>query len=418
MKVVVLGAGIIGICTAWFLRQAGHDVQVIDRADGAAQETSFANAGQLSYGYTTPWAAAAIPRKALKWLGKPHSPLILKPDGSLFQIQWLLAMLKNCNNASYKLNKERMVRVSEYSREVFQKLVADTGIDFEGRQQGTLQIFRTDREVAAAQGDREVLAQYGVPFRELSATDCLQYEPALKSVVNQLAGALLLPNDATGDCQLFATRLANLCAERGVVFHYRHTIERLETQGKRVLAVHAGGQRFEADHVVCALGSFSRQALAQLGVKLPIYPVKGYSLTMDIVNEAGAPQSTVLDETYKVALTRFNQRVRVGGMAELSGYEIELLPERRETLTLVLNQLFPEAGDSTQVRFWSGLRPMTPDSTPIIGQCGWDNLTLNTGHGTLGWTMSAGSGKLAADLVSGVATEIRSDDLSMARYRK
>lgn len=418
MKVIVLGAGIIGVCTAWFLRQAGHDVTVIDRADGAAHETSFANAGQLSYGYTTPWAAANIPNKALKWLGKKHSPLILKWDGSLFQIQWLWAMLKNCNNTSYKINKERMVRVSEYSREVFQQLVAETGIDCEGRQLGTLQIFRTEREVVAAQGDREVLAEYGVPFRELSATDCLQYEPALKNVVNQLAGALLLPNDATGDCQLFATELAKLCAERGVIFHYRHTIEHLETQGKRVLAVHAGGQRFEADHVVCALGCFSRQALAQLGVNLPIYPVKGYSLTMDIVNADGAPRSTVLDETYKVALTRFHRRVRVGGMAELSGYQIERLPERRETLELVLNQLFPEAGDSTQARFWSGLRPMTPDSTPIIGQCGWDNLTLNTGHGTLGWTMSAGSGKLAADLVSGVATAIRSDDLGMARYGK
>lgn len=416
MKVIVLGAGIIGICTAWFLRQAGHDVIVIDRADAAAQETSFANAGQLSYGYTTPWAAANIPYKALKWLGKKHSPLILKPDGSYFQAQWLFAMLKNCNHTSYKINKERMVRISEYSRTVFQKLVAQTGIDFEGRQQGTLQIFRTQHEVAAAQKDCEVLAQYGVPFQSLSATDCLQYEPALKNVVNQLAGALLLPNDATGDCQLFATKLAQLCTEHGVIFHYRHTIERLETQGKRIVAIQTNQQRFTADHVVCALGCFSRQTLTQLGVNLPIYPVKGYSLTIDIDNETAAPQSTVLDETYKVAITRFNKRVRVGGMAELSGYKITLLPERRQTLEWVVNQLFPEAGNSTQARFWSGLRPMTPDSTPIIGQCGWDNLTLNTGHGTLGWTMSAGSGKLAADLVSGVATEIRSDDLGMARY--
>ena len=416
MKVVVLGAGVVGVSTAWFLRQAGHEVTVIDRAEAVAMETSFANAGQLSFGYTTPWAAPGIPQKAAKWLLKAHSPLIVRWDGSGFQLRWLKQMLQNCTESRYRLNKERMVRVSEYSRALFAKLEAELGLDFEGRKKGTLQIFRTDKEVQGAKKDMAVLAEYGVPFTELSAADCVQYEPALANVVHKLAGALHLPNDATGDCHLFTTRLAALCREQGVRFVFNHAIERFELSGKRIQAVYAGGKRWEAEHFVCALGSFSRPLLMQLGLDVPVYPVKGYSLTLPVVQSDAAPQSTVLDETYKVAITRFNERIRVGGMAELSGYQLRLNPKRRETLELVVQDLFPHGGDVRQATFWSGLRPMTPDSTPIIGASAWENLTLNTGHGTLGWTMSLGSGKLAADMVSQTPTEIRSDDLGLCRY--
>ncbi len=416
MKVVVLGAGVVGVSTAWFLRQAGHEVTVIDRAEAVAMETSFANAGQLSFGYTTPWAAPGIPQKAAKWLLKAHSPLIVRWDGSGFQLRWLKQMLQNCTESRYRLNKERMVRVSEYSRALFAKLEAELGLDFEGRKKGTLQIFRTDKEVQGAKKDMAVLAEYGVPFTELSAADCVQYEPALANVVHKLAGALHLPNDATGDCHLFTTRLAALCREQGVRFVFNHAIERFELSGKRIQAVYAGGKRWEAEHFVCALGSFSRPLLMQLGLDVPVYPVKGYSITLPVVQSDAAPQSTVLDETYKVAITRFNERIRVGGMAELSGYQLRLNPKRRETLELVVQDLFPHGGDVRQATFWSGLRPMTPDSTPIIGASAWENLTLNTGHGTLGWTMSLGSGKLAADMVSQMPTEIRSDDLGLCRY--
>ena len=416
MKVVVLGAGVVGVSTAWFLRQAGHEVTVIDRAEAVAMETSFANAGQLSFGYTTPWAAPGIPQKAAKWLLKAHSPLIVRWDGSGFQLRWLKQMLQNCTESRYRLNKERMVRVSEYSRALFAKLEAELGLDFEGRKKGTLQIFRTDKEVQGAKKDMAVLAEYGVPFTELSAADCVQYEPALANVVHKLAGALHLPNDATGDCHLFTTRLAALCREQGVRFVFNHAIERFELSGKRIQAVYAGGKRWEAEHFVCALGSFSRPLLMQLGLDVPVYPVKGYSITLPVVQSDAAPQSTVLDETYKVAITRFNERIRVGGMAELSGYQLRLNLKRRETLELVVQDLFPHGGDVHQATFWSGLRPMTPDSTPIIGASAWENLTLNTGHGTLGWTMSLGSGKLAADMVSQTPTEIRSDDLGLYRY--
>ena len=416
MKVIVLGAGVIGVSTAWFLKKAGHDVVVIDRASGVAMETSFANAGQLSYGYTTPWAAPGIPLKAVKWMMRPHSPLIFRPDGTLYQLKWIMKMLENCETQHYTLNKERMVRVSEYSREMFARIEQETGLGFEGRHRGTLQIFRTDKEVAASAKDRAVLAEYGVPFQELNPQECLQYEPALGHAVHKLAGALHLPNDSTGDCYLFTTRLAQLCEAEGVAFHFNHTIDRLDTAGQRIAAVYANGQRFEADHFVCALGSFSRPALLQLGLDVPVYPVKGYSLTIPIIDSNAAPVSTVLDETYKVALTRFDHRIRVGGMAELSGYELKLNQKNRETLELVVNDLFPGSGDLQQASFWSGLRPMTPDSTPIIGNSPFDNLTLNTGHGTLGWTMSLGSGKVAADIVSGTTPEIRVDDLGLNRY--
>lgn len=415
MNVVVLGAGIIGVSTAYFLRKAGHEVTVVDRAGGAAEETSFANAGQLSYGYTTPWAAPGIPKKAAKWLLRRHSPLILRPDGSAFQLQWLVRMLKNCNEARYKQNKERMVRVSEYSRSVFRDLAAETGIGFDGQNRGTLQVFRTDKEVRAAKKDMAVLAEYGVPFRELTAAECTGYEPAL--AVGKLAGALHLPNDATGDCRMFAAGLAEHCRADGVRFFFNHAIERFERQGSRIAAVYAGGKRFEADYFVCALGSFSRPAMAELGLDVPVYPVKGYSLTIPVADGSAAPQSTVLDETYKVALTRLGDRIRVGGMAELSGYTVNLPQKRRETLALVADDLFPNGGHLAEAKFWSGLRPMTPDSTPIIGKTVFDNLLLNTGHGTLGWTMSAGSGKLAADIVSGVPTEIACGDLALSRYR-
>ncbi|WP_107879624.1 D-amino acid dehydrogenase [Neisseria animaloris] len=416
MHIIVLGAGVAGVCTAWYLLEAGHRVTVIEREEAAAMGTSFANAGQLSYGYTTPWAAPGIPAKAAKWLLKKHSPLIFKPDSSLFQLQWLRQMLANCNTDSYHTNKERMVRISEYSREMFRRFEAATGMDFEGRNKGTLQIFRRRHEVEAATKDIEVLEAYGVPYRRLRAEECLQYEPALKGALHKIAGALHLPNDGTGDCHLFTRKLAAMCIEKGAEFQYNRAVERIEHSDGLIKAVRAGGQRFEADCYVCTLGSFSRPIMAELGLDLPVYPVKGYSLTIPITDGDAAPVSTIIDETYKVAITRFDKRIRVGGMAELSGYTINLNPERRETLELVVKDLYPDGGDLSRGIFWSGLRPMTPDSTPIVGGTRFGNLFLNTGHGTLGWTMSLGSAKIAADLICGKATEVRSDDLGLARY--
>lgn len=417
MNIIVMGAGITGIATAWYLRRAGHEVTVIDRAPAAAMETSFANAGQLSYGYTTPWAAPGIPQKAAKWLFKAHSPLIVRPDGSLFQLRWLKQMLDNCTEAAYIRNKDRMVRISEYSRALLQQLEDETGIAYEGRRQGTLQIFRTQQQIDAAAKDMQVLADYGVPYTLLDAAGCAEKEPALAQAGGLVAGGLHLPNDGTGDCHLFTTRLAQMCADAGVVFRYGCAIEHITAEGGRINGIRAGGQTFTADRYVCALGSFSRHLLQQLAIDLPVYPVKGYSLTIPLTDEARAPVSTIIDETYKVAVTRFDHRIRVGGMAELSGYGLKLHPKHRETLELVVNELFPDSGNLAEAAFWSGLRPMTPDSTPVIGATRFDNLYTNTGHGTLGWTMGLGSGKVTADLVGGIRPEIETADLSIARYR-
>lgn len=417
MKVVILGAGVVGIASAWFLHHQGHEVLVIDKHAGAGLETSKANAGQLSFGYTTPWAAPGIPLKAAKWLLRKHSPLIMRPDGSRFQVQWLSQMLANCSEARYKENKARMVRISDYSRAMFAEFQA-AGIDYEGRQKGTLQIFRSQKEVDAAAKDMEILAQYGVPFSLLNPQEMFQFEPALSGAAAPIVAALHLPQDQTGDCHLFTTRTAARLQTEGVQFYYEHAIEGFNTQGGKIEAVIAGGKTFTGDAFLSALGAYSRPMLQALHLDIPVYPVKGYSLTLPIIDTDQAPQSTIIDETYKVAITRLNERIRVGGMAELCGYDLQLRQKHRETLELVTRELFPQGGDMTRGEFWCGLRPNTPDSTPIIGKTPYANLFLNTGHGTLGWTMSLGAGRLIADIISGKTPEIEAEDLGLSRYRR
>jgi D-amino-acid dehydrogenase len=425
MKVIVLGSGVIGTATAFFLARAGVEVTVIDRQSGPALETSFANAGQVSPGYSTPWAAPGIPLKALKWLFQKHAPLSLRPDGSMFQWRWLLSMLGQCNAADYAINKERMMRLSSYSRDVLRQLRADTGLSYEERQGGTLQLFRTQAQLDAAQKDIAVLRDCGVPFELLSREQLTAVEPGLAEALPRLAGGLRLPDDETGDCHLFSTRLAAMAEAAGVRFEWGQDIAALDVQGGRVQGAwvqKAGGvdkalplRHVAADRVVLALGVQSRALLQPLGLDLPVYPVKGYSLTLPLVDAARAPVSTVLDETYKVAITRFDQRIRVGGMAGLVGYDLSLDERRRQTLEMVVQDLFP-GGDLSQAHFWTGLRPMTPDSTPVVGDCPVQGLFLNTGHGTLGWTMACGSAQLTADLLTGRKPAIRHDDLAWRRY--
>lgn len=423
MHVIVLGAGVIGVSTAYYLAKNGVDVTVLDRSEGVALETSFANAGQVSPGYSTPWAAPGIPVKAAKWLFQRHAPLSLRPDGSLFQLRWMCAMLANCTDHRYRINKERMVRVAEYSRDCLKALRSETGIDYEHRSGGVLQLFRTHKQLAGAQRDIEVLREFGVAHELLSSEEIQAVEPALGRVAHKFVGGLRTVNDETGDCYLFTTRLAEHARAMGVRFRFGCSIEQLQTRQGRIGGVvikndQGQTETLTADRYVLAMGSYSRQLLASLHIDLPVYPVKGYSLTLSVTNEAAAPVSTVMDETYKVAMTRFDQRIRVGGMAELGGFDLGLNPKRRETLEMVVNDVFPGGGNVAQAEFWTGLRPMTPDSTPVIGSTAYPELFLNTGHGTLGWTMACGSGQLMADLVCEKQTAIRHDDLSIARYGK
>jgi len=415
MRVIVLGSGVVGVTSAYYLARAGHEVTVIDREAGPALETSFANAGQISPGYASPWAAPGVPMKAVKWMFQRHAPLAIRLDGTQFQLQWMWQMLQNCTSSRYAVNKGRMVRLAEYSRDCLQALRADTGIQYEGRTGGTLQVFRTQQQFDGAAKDIAVLKDANVPFELLSSAELARAEPALAATAHKLTGGLRLPGDETGDCQMFTTRLAALAEELSVTFRYNTPIDALAMAGGRIAGVQCGSELVRADAFVVALGSYSTKFLADI-VKIPVYPLKGYSITAPVVNAAAAPVSTVLDETYKIAITRFDDRIRVGGMAEIVGFDKSLRQERRETLEMCVNDLFPGGGDTAKASFWTGLRPMTPDGTPIVGRTPVSNLFLNTGHGTLGWTMSCGSGQLLADLMSGKQPAIQADDLSVHRY--
>ena len=415
MRIVILGSGVIGVTSAYYLAKAGHEVTVIDRQPGPALETSFANAGQISPGYASPWAAPGIPLKAMKWMLQRHAPLSIQPDGTTFQLKWMWEMLRNCTADRYSVNKERMVRLAEYSRDCFKTLRDEAGITYESRQRGTMQLFRTQQQFDSAAKDIEVLKESGVPYELLTRDQLGSAEPALAKAGGKLVGALRLPNDETGDCQLFTTRLAAMAEALGVKFRYNTPIDRLAFSGNAVSGVHCGAELVQADAYVVALGAYSTELLKPV-VDIPVYPMKGYSITVPIVNAEAAPVSTILDETYKIAVTRFDDRIRVGGMAELSGFDLRLNPRRRETLEMVVNDLFPGAGDTAKASFWTGLRPMTPDGTPVVGRTSMKNLFINTGHGTLGWTMSCGSAQLLADLMSAKRPAIPHEDLGAARY--
>ncbi|MBS0371674.1 MAG: D-amino acid dehydrogenase [Proteobacteria bacterium] len=416
MHVLVLGSGVIGTTIAYYLAKAGHQVTVVDRQPGPALETSFANAGEVSPGYSAPWAGPGVPVKAIKWMLMHHSPLVIKPMLDPTMWRWTMAMLRNCTEAAYQVNKSRMVRIAEYSRDCLKQLRADTGIAYDERTQGTLQLFRTQKQFDGIGKDVEILRQSGVPFQVLDRDGYLAYEPALSQVKHKFVGALRLPGDETGDCYKFTRNLAGMAESLGVTFRFGTTITDIEQDGQRITGIHTSAGTLAADQYVLALGSYSTRLLKQVGIDVPVYPVKGFSITVPITDQAMAPESTIMDETHKVAVTRLGDRIRVGGTAQLSGFDLGLEAGRRKTLEFVVSDLFPHGGDLSRAEFWTGLRPMTPDGTPIIGKTRFDNLTLSTGHGTLGWTMAAGTGRVVADMLSGRKPEIPVADLSVARY--
>lgn len=417
MKVLVLGGGVIGVTSAYYLARAGHEVEVVERQPGPALETSFANAGEISPGYSSPWAGPGVPLKALKWMVMHHSPLVIWPLLDPAMWRWGAMMLANCTHKAYALNKSRMVPIAEYSRDCMKALRAETGIAYDDRAQGTLQLFRTQKQLDGIGGDVEVLQQYGVPFEVLDRDGFCAVEPALRLTQHKFVGALRLPGDETGDCFKFTNQLAEMAAALGVRFRYGTSIQGIDREGDAIKAVRTSAGTLTADRYLLALGSHSPKLLKPLGIDVPVYPVKGYSITVPITDPQYAPESTIMDETHKVAVTRLGDRIRVGGTAELAGYSEALRAPRRATLDHVVSDLFPKGGDLSQAEFWCGLRPMTPDGTPIVGATPIGNLLLATGHGTLGWTMAAGTGRVIADLVSGRAPEIDMAGLGMSRYR-
>jgi D-amino-acid dehydrogenase len=416
MKVLVLGGGVIGTTSAYFLAKQGHDVTVVERQENVALETSHANAGQVSYSYSSPWAAPGVPLKAIKWILSKHSPLVINPMMSAETLKFTYRMLKNCNHNSYNINKGRMLRISNYAKDCLLEIEQDTNIEYEQRKKGFLQVLRTDKQVSDTKKDIAILEQFGTEYKVLNVEGCIAAEPALKHVQHKIAGGLQFEGDASGDCFKFTNELQKKCVELGVSFEFNVAVEALNVIAGSITSVKTDKGDIVADKYVVALGSYSAKLLRPIGIDIPVYPVKGYSITMPVLNDEDAPQSTVMDETYKVAITRLGNNVRAAGTAELTGYNLSLRKKSRATVRHSVESLFPFATDMSDDQFWTGLRPMTPDGTPVIGKTPISNLFLNTGHGTLGWTMSAGSGKLIADIVSGNETAISLDGLEMSRY--
>lgn len=417
MKVIVCGAGVIGVTTAYSLAAAGHEVTVVDRRPHPGMETSFANAGQISWGYAGPWAAPGIPLKALRWLFERHPPLILRArlDPGLWR--WLLRMLKSCTSEAYTRSKRDMVRLAAYSVECLRALRGELGLRYDQGTKGTLQVFRDKSSAAAAGADMAVLSQLGIPHRFLDREECIAKEPGLGFAANKVVGGLHLPGDETGDCHIFTQELARRAQQLGVEFHFDTAILGFETSKRRVTFLDTDIGALTADAFVVALGSHVARLLRPLDIRVPVYPVKGYSATIPVADPAHAPVSTVMDEKHKVAITRLGDRIRVAGIAELAGHDLRLRQRPCDTLAYVVKDLFPRGGDMTRVQFWTGLRAMTPEGPPLLGPSPYENLFLNAGHGTLGWTMACGAARIVADLVAGRNPGIDLDGLTIERYR-
>lgn len=416
MKILVLGSGVIGVTSAWYLARAGHEVTLVDRQPQPAMETSFANGGQVSWGAANPWAAPGIPRKALGWLFQRHAPLVLRPTLDPAMWRWLGQMLRNCTDARYLANKERQLRLARYSHACLTELRNELGLHYDQSTHGLLILYRRARDLAVATREAQLLDRLGIAYRFLDRAACVAHEPALRDSQGKLAGGMLFPGDESGDCRRFTEELAARARPQGVQFLASTNVTRLVADGDRITRVVTDRGDLTADAYVLACGSYSPLLLKPLAVHLPVYPVKGYSITVPITNDAVAPQGTLTDETYKVVITRLGNRLRAAGTAELCGYDLTLRPARLATLVHVVRDLFPSVGDHTATEPWTGLRPMTPDNPPVIGATPYQNLFLNTGHGTLGWTMACGSGRVLADLVSGGTPEIDLTGLTLARF--
>jgi len=416
MRIAVLGGGVIGVTTAYYLARSGHEVEVIERRNGVAEDTSFANAGQVSPGYSSPWAGPGIPLKAIKWLTMQHGPLALRLKLDPDMWRWLFSLLRNCTSARYVKNKARMVPLAEHSRDCLAALRADTAIAYDERSLGTLQLFRTQQQLDAVAKDIDVLRQIGVAFEVLSPRGCMDAEPGLERATAPIAGGLRLPGDETGDCKMFTERLAVLARSLGVTFSLETEVTGIVAETGRFTGVRTSRGLKSFDACVVALGCATPALLEPLGMRIPIYPIKGYSLTLPVRDDRAAPVSTVMDETYKTAITRLGDRIRVGGTAEVAGFDLTLRPQRRRALEHSFNQLFPGGGDVSEASFWCGLRPMTPDGPPLVGATPVDGLFVNAGHGTLGWTMACGSADVIADMVGGRTPAIDVDGLSLRRY--
>jgi D-amino-acid dehydrogenase len=415
MRVLILGSGLLGVSSAYYLSQLGHEVTVLDRQASPAAETSFANGGQISVSHAEPWANPSAPLKVLQWLGKEDAPLLFRIRADMRQWLWGLQFLRECTPARTSHNIKQIVRLGTYSRDMLQALRRDTGLSYAQRTQGILHFYTTQKEFDGALKPAELMRHLGCERQVISADEAVRLEPALQHIRPHLAGATYTAEDESGDANLFARELVKLCQNAGVKFLMSHTVTALREAGGAIDHVEATDsegrfQRVRADAYVMAMGSMSPIYAAPLGIHLPIYPAKGYSVTMPVVDATKAYQVSLTDDEYKLVFSRYTteagDRMRIAGTAELNGYDRYLNRVRCEAIVKRVEQLFPGAGDADQAQFWTGLRPATPSNVPLIGKTKLSNFYLNTGHGTLGWTHACGSGKSIARIISGLAPEV------------
>lgn len=411
MRVLVLGAGVIGVTSAWFLRAAGHQVTVVERQAGVGRETSFANGGQISVSHAEPWANPAAVRKILKWLGREDAPLLFRPRADSDQWAWGLAFLRECTHARAAHNTRRLVELGLYSRSMLKQLRRDLALDYPHSERGILHFYTDQADFEAAQKSAALMRTLGCDRRSISTKQAIDLEPALARVGDRIVGADFCAEDESGDAHAFTLQLAHQCAQQGVDLMLNTSVQRVWVDNGRcqgVEVIHTGGtiERLEADAVVVCLGPQTRALLAPLGLRLQIVAAKGYSATYEVIEPAHAPTVSLTDDQYKIVVSRFDRRLRVAGTVELGGAGVELNQARCDALTQRAEALFPGACDFSRPNYWAGLRPLTPSNVPYLGATRIRSLYLNTGHGTLGWTMAAGSGRLIADLISGRPTAV------------
>jgi D-amino-acid dehydrogenase len=416
MKIVVLGAGVIGITSAWYLRAQGHAVTVLERQPAAALETTFANGGQISVSHVEPWAAPKAPLQILKWLSRPDAPLLFRPTLDPRQWRWGFDFLLECLPSRTRRNMLQILAISKYSGEALRELRAETGLHYDELQRGILQVYTDPAGFASARKAAALVRRHGVVREVKSADECVAIEPALSPRRDWIQGGTYTASDETGDARMFTQGLAALAAAQGVVLRYDVAIESLQHDGSAVSSVTVRAsdgtvETVSADAYVACLGSYTPILLSPLGLHVPVYPAKGYSATMPIIDGARAPRGSITDDAKKIVFTRLGERLRVAGTAELSGYGLKLNKLRCEALTRRAREWFGDAIDPVRVEYWTGLRPASPSGVPLIGRTRYRNLYLNTGHGTLGWTMAAGSAKAIAQIVSGTRPHIGFDFL-------
>jgi D-amino-acid dehydrogenase len=415
MTVIVLGAGVIGVTSAYFLAKAGHEVVVVDRRPGPGLETSFANGGQISASHTEPWSNPRAPGIALKWLGRKNAPLRfafrLDPAQWAFGIRFLL----NCTAAKTRENTERNLRLGLYSRALRAEISRDLAIAHDLSEDGILHIFHDPDAMDRALKTFAYLDRLGCKTTVLDANQCVDREPALAARRKSLAGGVLCADDASGDCHAFTVGLADACRALGVRFEFETDVQALATERGVIKSVVTSKGTFDGTACVVAMGSFSRHLVKPLGIALPIYPAKGYSVTLPTDGYNGAPRISVTDEEHRLVYSRLGARLRIAGTAAFTGYDTSLDREAARGILETALAEFPGCGDASRAEFWAGLRPLMPDGIPVIGATPIERLFLNTGHGSLGWTLALGSGKLLADLLSGNQLDIDPAGLGLDR---